>query len=41
MFVVYEESIASSTKLPRVGDHWFKHHQFPRASYNRVFKNEL
>jgi hypothetical protein len=36
--VVSEESIASATKILRVGEHWFKHHQMPRASYNRVFK---
>jgi hypothetical protein len=41
VFVVFEESIASSTKLPRVGDHWFKHHPFPRESYNMVFKLEF
>jgi hypothetical protein len=28
-FLVSEESIASATKLPRVGDRWFKHHQLP------------
>jgi hypothetical protein len=38
IFVVSEESISSITKLPRVGDRWFKHHQLQRASYNRVFK---
>jgi hypothetical protein len=36
--MVFEESIASATKLPRVEDRWFKHHQLPRASYNKVFK---
>jgi hypothetical protein len=42
MFVASEESIASATKLPRVGDCQFKHHdQLPRASYNRVFKIEF
>jgi hypothetical protein len=41
VFVVSEESISSATKLPRVGDRWFKHHQLPRASYNRVFKPEF
>jgi hypothetical protein len=40
-FMVSEESISSSTKFPRVGDRWFKHHQLPRASYNRVFKTEF
>ena len=40
-FVVSEESISSATKLPRVGDPWFKHHQFPWASYNKVFKPEF
>jgi hypothetical protein len=38
MFVACEESIASATKLPRVGDRWFKHHQLPQTIYNRVFK---
>jgi hypothetical protein len=37
-FVVSEESSALAKNLLRVGDRWFKHHQFPRASYNRVFK---
>jgi hypothetical protein len=41
VFVVSEESITSATKLPRVGDCWFKHHQLPRASYNKVFKTEF
>jgi hypothetical protein len=36
MFVVSEESIASATKLPRVGDH-----EFPKERYNRVFKTEF
>jgi hypothetical protein len=40
-FLVSEESISSATKLPRVGDRWFKHHQLPRPSYNRVFKPEF
>jgi hypothetical protein len=40
-FLVSEESIASATKLPWVGDCWFKHHQFPRPSYNIVFKPEF
>jgi hypothetical protein len=37
-FEVTEESIAAATKLPRMGDRWFKNHQLPRSSYNRVFK---
>jgi hypothetical protein len=41
VFLVSEESIASATKLPRVGDRWFKHHQLPHPSYNRVFKPEF
>jgi hypothetical protein len=41
VFVVSEESIASTTKLPRVGVCWFKHHQFPREIYNRVFKTKF
>jgi hypothetical protein len=40
-FVVSKELISSATNLPRVGDRWFKHHQFPWASYNRVFKPEF
>jgi hypothetical protein len=40
-FEVTEESIASTTKLPRMGDRGFKNHQFPLSSYNRVFKPEL
>jgi hypothetical protein len=40
-FLVSEESISSAMKLPRVGDRWFKHHQLPRPSYNRVFKPEF
>jgi hypothetical protein len=36
-----EESIASATKLPIIGDHWFKHHQLPRTSYNRFFKTKF
>jgi hypothetical protein len=40
-FLVYEESIASATKLPLVGDRWFKHQQLPQSSYNKVFKPEF
>jgi hypothetical protein len=40
-FVVFKESISSATKLPRVGDRWFKHHQLPQSSYNMVFKPEF
>jgi hypothetical protein len=40
-FGVSEESIAAATKLPRVGDRWFKNHQLLRSSYNRVFKPEF
>jgi len=40
-FLVSEESISSAMKLPQVGDHWFKNHQLPRPSYNRVFKPEF
>jgi hypothetical protein len=40
-FVVSEELNASTTKLSRVGDRWFKNHQLPRVSYNRVFKLEF
>jgi hypothetical protein len=40
-FVVTEESIVAATKLPRMGDRWFKNHQLPRLSYNRVFKPEF
>jgi hypothetical protein len=29
-FGVTEESIAATTKLPRMGDRWFKNHQLPR-----------
>jgi hypothetical protein len=29
-----------ATKLPRVGDRWFKHHHLPQQSYNQVFKPE-
>jgi hypothetical protein len=37
-FVVTEESIATATKIPRMGDRWFKNHQLPCSSYNRAFK---
>jgi hypothetical protein len=37
-FAVTEESIVVATKLPRMGDRWFKNHQLSRLSYNRVFK---
>jgi hypothetical protein len=40
-FEVSEESIAAATKLPRMGDRWFKNHQLPRLSYNRVFKPDF
>jgi hypothetical protein len=40
-FAVTEESIVAATKLPRMGDRWFKNHQLPRSSYNRVFKPEF
>jgi hypothetical protein len=40
-FLVSEETISSATKLPRVGDRWFKHHQFPQPSYKRVFKPDF
>jgi hypothetical protein len=41
LFVISKESITSARNLPRIGDRWFKHHQFPRASYNKVFKPEF
>jgi hypothetical protein len=40
-FAVTEESIATATKLPRMGDRWFKNHQLSRSSYNWVFKIEF
>jgi hypothetical protein len=40
-FGVSEESIVAATKLPRMGDRWFKNHQLLRSSYNRVFKPEF
>jgi hypothetical protein len=40
-FGVSEESIVAATKLPRVGDRWFKNHQLLCSSYNRVFKPEF
>jgi hypothetical protein len=40
-FGVSKESIVAATKLPRMGDRWFKNHQLLRSSYNRVFKPEF
>jgi hypothetical protein len=40
-FGVSEESIATTMKLPRVGDRWFKNHQLLRSSYNRIVKPEF
>jgi hypothetical protein len=40
-FGVLEESIATATKLPRIGDRWFKNHQLLQSSYNRDFKPEF
>jgi hypothetical protein len=40
-FEVTKESIVTATKLPRMGDRWFKNHQLSRSSYNRVFKPKL
>jgi hypothetical protein len=40
-FAIIEESIVAATKLPRIGDRWFKNHQFPCSSYNKVFKPEF
>jgi hypothetical protein len=40
-FAVTEESIVAATKLPRMGDRWFKNHQLSCSSYNRVFKPEF
>jgi hypothetical protein len=37
-FSVTEESIVAATKLPRMGDRWFKNHQLSCSNYNRVFK---
>jgi hypothetical protein len=37
-FSITEESIVAATKLPRMEDRWFKNHQLPCSSYNRVFK---
>jgi hypothetical protein len=37
-FAVTEESIAAAKKLLRMGDRWFKNHQFSCSSYKRVFK---
>jgi hypothetical protein len=40
-FEVSEDSIATGTKIPRMGDRWFKNYQLPHSSYNRVFKPEF
>ena len=40
-FEVTKESIVVATKLPRMGDRWFKNHQLSCSSYNRVFKPEF
>jgi hypothetical protein len=40
-FAVTEKSIVAATKLPRMGDKWFKNHQLMHSSYNRVFKPEF
>jgi hypothetical protein len=40
-FGVSEESIATSMKLPRVGDRWSKNHQLLCSRYNRVLKPEF
>jgi hypothetical protein len=40
-FAVTEESIVAATKLPRMGDRWFKNHQLSHSSYNRVFNPEF
>ena len=40
-FVVTKESIVVATKLPRMGDRWFKNHQLSCSSYNKVFKPEF
>jgi hypothetical protein len=37
-FGVSKDSIAATTKLPRVGDRWFKNHQLLGSRYNSVFK---
>jgi hypothetical protein len=34
-------SIVAATKLPRMGDRWFKNHQLSCSTYNRVFKPEF
>jgi hypothetical protein len=41
IFEVTEETISTATKLPIMGDRWFKNHQLSRSSYNRVFKLEF
>jgi hypothetical protein len=40
-FAVTRESIAAAKKFPRMGDRWFKNHQLPHSSYNRVLKPEF
>jgi hypothetical protein len=40
-FAVTKESIVAATKLPRMGDRWFKNHQLSCSIYNRVFKPEF
>jgi hypothetical protein len=40
-FEILEESIFVATKLPRMGDRWFKTHHLSCSSYNRVFKTKF
>jgi hypothetical protein len=40
-FGISEESIAIATKLPRMGDRWFKNHQLLRSSYNMVLNQNF
>jgi hypothetical protein len=40
-FAVTEESIVAATKIPRMGDRWFKNHQLSCSSYKRLFKLEF
>jgi hypothetical protein len=40
-FEVSKESIAAATKLPIMGDRWFKNHQLSCSGYNKVFKPEF
>jgi hypothetical protein len=40
-FKATQESIVAATKIPRMGDRWFKNHQLSGSSYNRVFKREF